>query len=215
MGYYMSMRNCEFTILNKNKQKALESLKEFASNKQKRNSNIAWSASSEIIASENLVEAFEACRYGVEENENGDIFYLYFNGEKLGDDEEIFNAIAPAVEDGSFIEMQGENGYLWRWVFQDGKCREIAAKVIWDFSENTMTIDIGFANLVAEKYFNGTTHEFIIYIADKETNLVTQDITLVRKAPGNQVQCLVWHNHEDESYTHKFTMRHYSEEDSK
>jgi hypothetical protein len=59
------------------------------------------------------------------------IIYIHFTLEKLGDDHEILDAIAPAVENASCIEMSGEEGDLWRWVFKDGRCQEIFPKIIW------------------------------------------------------------------------------------
>ena len=44
---------------------------------------------------------------------------------------EMFQSIAPYVQDGSYIWMIGEDGSQWRWVFQSGVCREVNAKVEW------------------------------------------------------------------------------------
>ena len=64
---------------------------------------------------------------------DGNIVEIDFEGERLGHDEDVmFNAIAPYVEDGSFIEMVGEDGDRWRWVFKNGECKEIKAKMTWN-----------------------------------------------------------------------------------
>ena len=63
---------------------------------------------------------FNAWRWNVEMDDDGNIDTIYFDGEKLGDDNTLFNAIAPFVREGSYIEMQGEDGSMWRWTF-DGK----------------------------------------------------------------------------------------------
>ena len=62
----------------------------------------------------------------------GNITEIEHTGQKLGRDYEQFQKAAPYVKDGSYIEMHGEDGERWRWVFQDGKCREIAAKFTWE-----------------------------------------------------------------------------------
>ena len=62
---------------------------------------------------------------------DGSITELTFKGEKLSDDLEMFQSIAPYVQDGSYIWMIGEDGSQWRWVFQSGVCREVNAKVEW------------------------------------------------------------------------------------
>ena len=64
---------------------------------------------------------------------DGNVTDLDFAGDKLAyDEDEMFEKIAPYVDDGSFIEMSGEDGAQWRWVFSGGKVREVKAKIIWD-----------------------------------------------------------------------------------
>ena len=41
----------------------------------------------------------------------------------------MFNCIATFVEDGSYIEMVGEDGDLWRWVFTNNNNCE------WEYPE--------------------------------------------------------------------------------
>lgn len=69
--------------------------------------------------------------YDFQLDTDGNITELEFIGEKLGNDFEMFQSIAPYVQDGSYIWMIGEDGSQWRWVFQSGVCREITAKVKW------------------------------------------------------------------------------------
>lgn len=61
----------------------------------------------------------------------GNITDIEFHGEKLYEDFSLFQSLAPYVKDGSYIEMMGEDGEQWRWVFANGKCREIKATVTW------------------------------------------------------------------------------------
>lgn len=78
-----------------------------------------------VLAKTDLME------YSFELDPDGNIMDIEFIGEKLYDDFSIFQAIAPYVKDGSYIEMMGEDGEQWRWVFQDGECQEIKATVSW------------------------------------------------------------------------------------
>ena len=55
-------------------------------------------------------------------------FSFDFYGEKLGDDEIFLSALAPYVEDGSYLEFEGEDGYSWRWSFKNGKLVEKTIK---------------------------------------------------------------------------------------
>jgi hypothetical protein len=57
---------------------------------------------------------------------------IEFVGEKIGNDFDIFKIIAQFVKNNSYIECHGEDGYLWRWVFKNGKCKEINPKIVWE-----------------------------------------------------------------------------------
>ena len=65
-------------------------------------------------------------------SENGNIFELNFAGEKLGDDEILFQAIAPFVKKDSYIEMQGECGLIWRWSFDGKTMKEKTANIMFE-----------------------------------------------------------------------------------
>jgi hypothetical protein len=54
---------------------------------------------------------------------------ISFEGEKLGDEQILFNALAPYVEPDSYIEVDGEDSNRWRWVFNGKTCEEISAEV--------------------------------------------------------------------------------------
>ena len=71
-------------------------------------------------------------RWEVEEDEDHNIISINFCGEKSGDDLILFDAIAPFVEPGSMIEMLGEDGAKWRWIFDGKTCEEKYAKIVWD-----------------------------------------------------------------------------------
>lgn len=66
-----------------------------------------------------LIDAFTAWRYTAERTDDG-VSLLYFDGEKLGDDEQLFAAIAPFVQSGSSVELCGEDHYHWRFLFENG-----------------------------------------------------------------------------------------------
>jgi len=63
---------------------------------------------------------------------NGDCVGIDFTGEKLGSDYEMFCKLAPIVRDDSFITIHGEDGDVWRWIFKDGHCKEVHAKLSFD-----------------------------------------------------------------------------------
>ena len=76
-------------------------------------------------------KVFNCWRWDIYLDDEGNIDSIFFNSEKLGDDTVFLNAIAPFVKDGSYIEMNGEEGAMWRWVFNNGVCEEKAPQIIW------------------------------------------------------------------------------------
>jgi hypothetical protein len=56
----------------------------------------------------------------------------YFSGEKWGDDEILYTAISPFVEDGAAIEIHGEDGRQWRYLFEAGKYSKQIARISWE-----------------------------------------------------------------------------------
>ena len=82
---------------------------------------------------ETLADAIDQWRFETEYNENETALVItYFVGEKLGDDEVFFHAIAPFVKSGAVVECYGEDHAAWRYLFEDGKCIEQQGKVVWE-----------------------------------------------------------------------------------
>jgi hypothetical protein len=79
-----------------------------------------------------LEDAFQSWRYDAHEDPNGNVHVDYFSGEKWGDDEILYAAIAPFVEDDASIEIRGEDGHQWRYLFEAGKYSEQTARVSWE-----------------------------------------------------------------------------------
>jgi hypothetical protein len=61
----------------------------------------------------------------------GNICGLRWTGEKIGDEEKLFEQIAPWVEDASFFDCQGEDGSLWRWIWRDGHFYHVEAEILY------------------------------------------------------------------------------------
>ena len=54
----------------------------------------------------------------------GDLIDLVFFGKQLGAEAFLFQALAPFVDAGSYLEMLGEDGEFWRWAFDGQHMRE-------------------------------------------------------------------------------------------
>lgn len=128
MGYCISLNESKFNMKKENLPAALEALKSLA----KKNKNLSWVYSGDVINSETFEEAMAEFRYEVVLDENGNVTFIDFTGEKFGSDDLMFSAIAPFVESGSYIEMCGEDGEFWMWKFKDGKFKEVQAKRVYE-----------------------------------------------------------------------------------
>ena len=98
-----------------------------------------WSwVDAEYATADTFQKAMLAWRWGnIDFDEKGDVIFIGFEGEKLGDDVQLMDAIAPCVEHGSFIEMRGEDDSLWRWVFWRGGLREEYPRIVWPYEHMT------------------------------------------------------------------------------
>ena len=125
MGYCMYSEESTFEIKEENLDPAFKHCKKML---VKENVKYAWVDNQTLRDSKNLFEFLEECRwcYDLEDKTIG------FIGEKYGNEEILFNTLAPFVEDNSYIKMVGEDGGLWKWIFKNGECKKIEPKIIWE-----------------------------------------------------------------------------------
>ncbi len=116
MGYCMRQHRSDFFISVNKQSTALAAMIKLA--KEKR--NFYWVESSDFIDSTTLSEVLDAWRWEPKLDKNGNIISVSFVGEKIGDEDILWNTLAPYVRKDSYIEMAGEDGACWRWVF-DGQ----------------------------------------------------------------------------------------------
>ncbi len=57
-------------------------------------------------------------------------FWLGFYS-KQGQEDHLIGVLAPFIEDGSYLEWRGEDGYLYRWTIEGGVMTEQSGEVIW------------------------------------------------------------------------------------
>jgi hypothetical protein len=123
MGYCMDLMELNFKFKDGKDEQILEAIKS-AINSGK---VTAWVHESTINNTKNYIDALYECGWEYDEEHH----ILFFNGEKLGDDYNLFCAIAPYVENGSYIQMIGEDDDIWKWTFENGKCHEVTPAIIW------------------------------------------------------------------------------------
>lgn len=157
MGYYVSQRNTNFRIKSENVPKALAAVQALSGHVQDLGSGFtsevdengqritvnrfSW-VDDDYITADTLEKALVSWRWEAFIAPNGDVEDLRFDGEKLGDDAQLMNALAPFVEHGCFIEMCGEDDARWRWVFWHGDLREEYPKVIWEYESLTPAMEL-------------------------------------------------------------------------
>ena len=140
MGYDMWCMESNFRILKENQEKALEAIKELAGKETITgpwDSHFSWVHTKDFLEARHVENALDAWRWTAEFDEHGDISGIDFDGEKLGDESVLFNAIAPFVVEGSYIQMGGEDQYSWRWVFVDNRCVEIPGKTTYNMPQSS------------------------------------------------------------------------------
>lgn len=131
MGYYVRNGFTDISIPKEKEQEALDVLKNLVKEHE-----LSWICTDIVLDSENLVEALREMRYecGYSDSPYDNKEYIvidYFSGEKWGDDESIFIALAPFIADEGSIEFTGEDDSKWRYYFKDGKLKEQYAETIW------------------------------------------------------------------------------------
>jgi hypothetical protein len=151
MGYCISQRDCKFVIKAANKSAALKAARALAPVGESRGGGgnrterwFMWMNGRDLRAATSLEQMLEWWRYAPTFAKNRpkeftapvidadvDIIGVDFQGEKIGEEKFLWNALAPFIEPGSYIEMQGEDGERWRWTFDGKTCTEIQAKVTW------------------------------------------------------------------------------------
>lgn len=132
MGYCMEMLDMLFRIEAEHKPAALEAIKRAIVYDDPRSEYTyrgsigwAWMKTSTILAARTLEEALVEARWKPLTDANGTILAIEFTGEKMGNEQALFNAIAPFVKKGSRIHMEGEDGDRWEWVFSGEDCEWI------------------------------------------------------------------------------------------
>lgn len=146
MGYEVTLQKAEFRILPEQFEEAIEAVKGLLDQPEKmggltythKGVTQRWYSfvdSKMVEQAETITHAMRAFRWHpVQEYNGGDVVDLEFLGGKLGDDKVFFEALAPFVVEGSYVQMEGDDGEVWRWCFEDGQVIEKRARIqyIWE-----------------------------------------------------------------------------------
>ena len=128
MGYCMDMKGIDASFKKENANKIINTIQENIKNK---NIDGGYVDFNYILKSDDILEIFEEFRFPLILIDD-EYQIEYFSGEKYGGyEEDLFSLIAPYMNDG-YMEFIGEDGYMWRYLFKDGKFKEISATIIWE-----------------------------------------------------------------------------------
>lgn len=125
MGYSICQVDSNFEIKKENIDSAIKAAINIS---QK---NYAWTLKKEDFT--NPKKVFQVWQWDLSFDDNGNISGISFAGDKLVNELFFLEIIAPFVTEGSFIEILGEDGERWRWVFKDAKCITVEAIIIWNY----------------------------------------------------------------------------------
>jgi len=78
-----------------------------------------------------VIALIEDTGYIVNKDDEGNIDYMDYDSWDMRNGEELYQALAPFMRDGSFLELIGDANDIWRWVFYGGKCHMIDAIELW------------------------------------------------------------------------------------
>ena len=79
---------------------------------------------------DDIKEAFDSWRYETEFDENENLVIIMFEGEKWGDDEVLYNTIAPFVQNGAIITIYGEDHEQWSYQFENQEIYHCSHKIV-------------------------------------------------------------------------------------
>ena len=80
---------------------------------------------------EAVTRIFADAGYETDVDSSGNIVGCNPDGSGIVDDDTLYEALAPFMRDGSFLEICNEMGDNWRRVFAGGSCKRVSAIVVW------------------------------------------------------------------------------------
>lgn len=120
MGYYIQQRATQMRIKAENFSNVVEAINNYST------------TGSVLYHFTGIEEAMDYIGFAIDiDDKTGDIINIEYINEKIGNLAEALKYIAPFVEDGCYIEFGGEDGALWRYMFSNGACKEIAPEIKW------------------------------------------------------------------------------------
>lgn len=144
MGYCITQEDANIFIAKENHEKALAAIKELMKEANTRGHGGSWEGgkqkekwfswvdTKEVLGAKDLEEALAGWGFETDFDEGGNINSLFFNGEKMGQEDEMLMVIAPFIRKGSYLDFSGEDGDHWRFAFDGKVLKRQKGKVVFD-----------------------------------------------------------------------------------
>lgn len=136
MGYAIHQLPSKFLLPARSMAEALDAIKSLAGRETCGGGgqmHFMWlPESSSFTSKASLADALAVWRWQPDLSEDGSILSLDFTGENIGDEDMLFSALAPFVQSGCYLAMVGEDGCIWRWLFERGSVRRQPGTVTFD-----------------------------------------------------------------------------------
>jgi hypothetical protein len=147
MGYYIKMDLSNVKIAKENVEKALKAINDLHKDNETMKENGAdggvWTNGTEEIwysfvgnppagGFVSLFNALQSWRYFGATQEDGSFVIDSFCGEKMGNDDVLWNALAPFLPNDAEIVCKGGDEATWRWIFVDEKLVTQQGKIVFE-----------------------------------------------------------------------------------
>lgn len=131
MGYNVTLNDSEFFMAHEQTADAALALKKWLEERPDRKNPKSWEA--RVLAKHPILEFYmREFMWAFESDSDGNITEVEYIGEsQSGHEQTIFNLIAPYVKAGSYIELHGEDGDIFRYVFDGTQCKEVKPIITW------------------------------------------------------------------------------------
>jgi len=129
MGYSARISETKFLIKEENLEDAFIYAKDFLI---KYDEKISYVEKEDIEATNNLEDLFNVFGFEIDfDRTTGHLDTIDFVWEKMEEEMILLKQIAPYVEECSYIQWVGEDGYIWRYVFRNGIFEIVTPKIEW------------------------------------------------------------------------------------
>ena len=125
MSYNMIQQDTQFFMDKPNLEAACQALQSAAA-------DCKWFDMSNDYSLENGVYQFG---WSLDFDDNGNVNSIEHLLTYSSDEKRLFDAIAPYVKPGSYIQMVGEDDTIWRWFFDGTRCIKQIPTFIWNATE--------------------------------------------------------------------------------